>query len=191
MLLIFGDADGIRLEHVAEMFRLKGGGVHGDLGPRLALRRHAPLRTAAPGQELSYHLDQLLGGRSTRSRACARLASDDYESMPCPALRCAVAFCPVFPCNGKPGRTEAYPAQIVTMTLPPATTGSRSTSSRPLPAHLAASLSNRSAAPLRHHLTAEGKEAQGNGAAGTCGADPRRFNPQILWWNQEKLDWLG
>lgn len=29
-----GDADGIRLQHVAEMFRLKGGEVHGDLGPR-------------------------------------------------------------------------------------------------------------------------------------------------------------
>lgn len=35
---IFGDADGIRLEHVAEMFCLKGGGVHGDLGPRSASR---------------------------------------------------------------------------------------------------------------------------------------------------------
>ncbi|MBK7406010.1 MAG: alpha/beta hydrolase [Phycisphaerales bacterium] len=38
MLFIFGDADGIRLEHVAEMFRLKGGGVHGDLRPRSASR---------------------------------------------------------------------------------------------------------------------------------------------------------
>ena len=34
MFFIFGDADGIRLEHVAEMYRLKGGEVHGDLGPR-------------------------------------------------------------------------------------------------------------------------------------------------------------
>ncbi len=34
MLLIFGDADGVRPEHIAEMFRLKGGGVSGDLGPR-------------------------------------------------------------------------------------------------------------------------------------------------------------
>lgn len=34
MFFIHGDADGIRLEHVAEMFRLKGGGVHGDMGPR-------------------------------------------------------------------------------------------------------------------------------------------------------------
>jgi pimeloyl-ACP methyl ester carboxylesterase len=34
MLFIHGDADGVRLEHVAEMFRLKGGGAHGDLGPR-------------------------------------------------------------------------------------------------------------------------------------------------------------
>lgn len=38
MFFIHGDADGIRLEHVAEMFRLKGGGVHGDLRPRSASR---------------------------------------------------------------------------------------------------------------------------------------------------------
>lgn len=34
MLFIFGDADGIRLQHIAEMFELKGGGVFGDLRPR-------------------------------------------------------------------------------------------------------------------------------------------------------------
>lgn len=38
MFFIFGDADGIRLQHVAEMFRLKGGEVHGDLRPRSASR---------------------------------------------------------------------------------------------------------------------------------------------------------
>jgi len=38
MFFIHGDADGIRLEHIAEMFRLKGGGTHGDLGPRSASR---------------------------------------------------------------------------------------------------------------------------------------------------------
>jgi pimeloyl-ACP methyl ester carboxylesterase len=38
MFFIHGDADGIRLEHVAEMFRLKGGGAAGDLGPRTASR---------------------------------------------------------------------------------------------------------------------------------------------------------
>lgn len=38
MLFVFGDADGVRLEHVAEMFRLKGGGTHGDMGPRTASR---------------------------------------------------------------------------------------------------------------------------------------------------------
>ena len=38
MFFIFGDADGMRLAHVAEMFRLKGGEVHGDLGPRSASR---------------------------------------------------------------------------------------------------------------------------------------------------------
>ena len=38
MLFIFGDADGIRLEHVADMFRLKGGGTHGDMGPRTSSR---------------------------------------------------------------------------------------------------------------------------------------------------------
>src|SRR5262249_58824193 len=34
MFFIHGDADGIRLEHVAEMFRLKGGEVHGDMQAR-------------------------------------------------------------------------------------------------------------------------------------------------------------
>jgi hypothetical protein len=34
MFFIFGDADGVRLEHMSEMFRLKGGDVSGDLGPR-------------------------------------------------------------------------------------------------------------------------------------------------------------
>lgn len=38
MFFVHGDADGIRLEHVAEMFHLKGGGIHGDLGPRSASR---------------------------------------------------------------------------------------------------------------------------------------------------------
>jgi len=38
MFFIHGDADGIRLEHVAEMFRLKGGGIYGDLRPRSASR---------------------------------------------------------------------------------------------------------------------------------------------------------
>ena len=38
MFFIHGDADGVRLEHVAEMFRLKGGGIHGDMHPRSASR---------------------------------------------------------------------------------------------------------------------------------------------------------
>lgn len=38
MFFVHGDADGIRLEHVAEMFRLKGGEVHGDMRPRSASR---------------------------------------------------------------------------------------------------------------------------------------------------------
>lgn len=38
MFFIHGDADGVRLEHVAEMFRLKGGEIHGDLRPRSASR---------------------------------------------------------------------------------------------------------------------------------------------------------
>jgi len=38
MFLIHVDADGIRLEHVAEMFRLKGGEIHGDMKPRSASR---------------------------------------------------------------------------------------------------------------------------------------------------------
>lgn len=34
MLFIHGDADGARLDHIAEMFRLKGDEIHGDLRPR-------------------------------------------------------------------------------------------------------------------------------------------------------------
>lgn len=34
MFFIFGDADGARLDHIAEMYRLKGGEVCGDLQPR-------------------------------------------------------------------------------------------------------------------------------------------------------------
>jgi pimeloyl-ACP methyl ester carboxylesterase len=33
-LFIHGDADGTRLDHIAEMFRLKGDEIHGDLRPR-------------------------------------------------------------------------------------------------------------------------------------------------------------
>jgi len=38
MFFIHGDADGVRLEHIAEMFRLKGGEIHGDLRSRSASR---------------------------------------------------------------------------------------------------------------------------------------------------------
>lgn len=38
MFFIHGDADGILLDHITEMFRLKGGDVHGDLQPRPASR---------------------------------------------------------------------------------------------------------------------------------------------------------
>src|SRR5262245_16238992 len=34
MFFIHGDADGVRLEHIAEMYRLKGGEIHGDMLPR-------------------------------------------------------------------------------------------------------------------------------------------------------------
>jgi pimeloyl-ACP methyl ester carboxylesterase len=34
MFFIHGDADGVRLDHIAEMFTLKGGGIFGDLHPR-------------------------------------------------------------------------------------------------------------------------------------------------------------
>ena len=33
MFFIHGDADGIRLDHIAEMYRLKGGDIHGDMHP--------------------------------------------------------------------------------------------------------------------------------------------------------------
>jgi pimeloyl-ACP methyl ester carboxylesterase len=39
MFFIHGDADGVRLDHIAEMFRLKcGGDIHGDMQPRSASR---------------------------------------------------------------------------------------------------------------------------------------------------------
>jgi pimeloyl-ACP methyl ester carboxylesterase len=38
MFFIHGDADGVRLDHISEMFTLKGGGTHGDIGPRTASR---------------------------------------------------------------------------------------------------------------------------------------------------------
>src|SRR5262245_8410945 len=38
MLFIHGDADGVRLDHISEMFRLKGGEIHGDLRPRSTSR---------------------------------------------------------------------------------------------------------------------------------------------------------
>lgn len=38
MFFINGDADGVRLDHIAEMYRLKGGEVFGDLRPRAESR---------------------------------------------------------------------------------------------------------------------------------------------------------
>ncbi|SRR6266849_1578602 len=34
ILFIHGDADGVRLDHISEMFRLKGDEIHGDMRPR-------------------------------------------------------------------------------------------------------------------------------------------------------------
>jgi pimeloyl-ACP methyl ester carboxylesterase len=38
MFFIHGDADGVRLDHIAEMYRLKGGEIHGDMQPHSASR---------------------------------------------------------------------------------------------------------------------------------------------------------
>ena len=38
MFFIYGDADGVRLDYIAEAFRLKGGEVFGDMRPRSASR---------------------------------------------------------------------------------------------------------------------------------------------------------
>ncbi len=38
IFFIHGDADGVRLEHISEMFRLKGDGIFGDMRPRSASR---------------------------------------------------------------------------------------------------------------------------------------------------------
>ena len=38
IFFIHGDADGVRLDHIAEMYRLKGGDLHGDMHPHPASR---------------------------------------------------------------------------------------------------------------------------------------------------------
>ncbi|HEU4508684.1 MAG TPA: alpha/beta hydrolase [Pyrinomonadaceae bacterium] len=38
MFFIHGDADGVRLDHIAEMYRLKGGELHGDMRPHSTSR---------------------------------------------------------------------------------------------------------------------------------------------------------
>ncbi len=38
ILFIHGDADGVRLDHISEMFRLKGGDIFGDMRPRSVSR---------------------------------------------------------------------------------------------------------------------------------------------------------
>lgn len=38
IFFIHGDADGVRLDHIAEMYRLKGGELHGDMRPHSASR---------------------------------------------------------------------------------------------------------------------------------------------------------
>src|SRR5688500_8716751 len=38
IFFIHGDADGVRLDHIAEMFRLKGDEIFGDMRPRLESR---------------------------------------------------------------------------------------------------------------------------------------------------------
>jgi len=38
MFFIYGDADGVRLDYIAEACRLKGGEIHGDMQPRSASR---------------------------------------------------------------------------------------------------------------------------------------------------------
>jgi pimeloyl-ACP methyl ester carboxylesterase len=38
IFFIHGDADGVRLEHISEMYRLKGGDIMGDMRPRSASR---------------------------------------------------------------------------------------------------------------------------------------------------------
>jgi pimeloyl-ACP methyl ester carboxylesterase len=38
MFFIHGDADGVRLDHISEMFRLKGDEIFGDMRPRSASR---------------------------------------------------------------------------------------------------------------------------------------------------------
>lgn len=38
MFFVHGDADGVRFDHIAEMYRLKGGDLHGDMQPHPASR---------------------------------------------------------------------------------------------------------------------------------------------------------
>lgn len=55
MFFIHGDADGVRLAHIAEMFRLKGGEIHGDLKPRSTSRLAIlPDTRTCPGKKPTF-----------------------------------------------------------------------------------------------------------------------------------------
>ncbi len=73
MFFIHGDADGVRLEHIAEMFRLKGGEVHGDIRPRSASRLAIlPDTTHVTLMDRMAH-DLVHQGRRVRFTTCSLL----------------------------------------------------------------------------------------------------------------------
>jgi pimeloyl-ACP methyl ester carboxylesterase len=69
IFFIHGDADGVRLEHIAEMFRLKGGDVFGDMLPRSASR-------------LAILPDTTHGGLLERMTVIVPMANDFLDSKP-------------------------------------------------------------------------------------------------------------
>ena len=69
-LIVLGDADGIRLEHAVELFRLRGGGAMGDI-------------TGLPAAQLAVlpgttHF--IRPARASRSRASGRSRSSSASS---------------------------------------------------------------------------------------------------------------
>ena len=75
MFFIHGDADGVRLAHVGEMFRLKGGEIHGDLKPRSASRLAILPDTTHSDTDAAHTHHRPDGERLSRRKAVAMLRS--------------------------------------------------------------------------------------------------------------------
>ena len=83
MLFIHGDADGVRLDHISEMFRLKGDEIFGDYAATLGIEARDPARYDA------HHVDGQAGcHRSHGPRFSGCRAAEIDRDEPC-SVRCA------------------------------------------------------------------------------------------------------